>query len=145
MNRYFAVETKCGHVGKNRCIYIWFAVKAESGKEAAAKARGYKRVKRNHKDAIRQVREISFLQYCRLHRDNNSDAYLQCKNIQQQREIIDFEKRVEADEYLIAKMSKPTPTRNPSYLIKKAEIQTRDAIKKMHEDYGLTDFDDVAV
>ena len=44
MIRYFAVETKCGHVGKNKCIYIWFAVKAENGKQAAARAREYKRV-----------------------------------------------------------------------------------------------------
>ena len=36
MDNYFAVETKCGHVGKGKCIYIWFAVKATDAKAAAA-------------------------------------------------------------------------------------------------------------
>lgn len=44
--KYFIVTTKCGHVGKWSCIWIDFAVPAESASEAAQKAKTYKRVKR---------------------------------------------------------------------------------------------------
>lgn len=73
MNRYFAVKTKCGHVGKNKCIYIWFAVVAENGEEAAAKARNIPRVKRNHKDAIKEVMEITLYDYEYLRFVNDCD------------------------------------------------------------------------
>lgn len=33
--KYFEVEAKCGHVGKTNCIWIRFAVVAESRKDAA--------------------------------------------------------------------------------------------------------------
>ncbi len=135
MNRYFAVETKCGHVGKNMCIYIWFAVKADSGKAAAAKARDYKRVKHHHKDAIREVREISFEEYIQLRLDNTNDPYLQCKNIQQQRGLDNLEERIEEDKYILSKSNKKISNRDTAYLLKKNAIQTKDAIKRMREDY----------
>lgn len=134
MKHYFAVETKCGHVGKDRCIYIWFAVIAESKKDAAAKAREYKRVKHHHKDAIREVRKISFEDFLTLRRLNFSDPYLQCKNIQQQRELDHFEERIEADEYLLSKRNKPVSNRDASYRLKKNAIQTSDALRQMTEE-----------
>lgn len=135
MVRYFAVETKCGHVGKNKCIYIWFAVKAENGKEAAARAREYKRVKHHHKDAIREVREISFEEFLNLRRSNSNDSYLQCKNIQQQRELDNLEERIEVDEYLLSKRNKPAANRDISYLLKKNAIMEMDARRQMKEEY----------
>ncbi len=141
MIRYFAVETKCGHVGKNKCIYIWFAVKAENGKEAAARAREYKRVKHHHKDAIRGVRKISFEDFIQLRIENANDPYLQCKNIQQQRELDNFEERIEIDEYLLSKRNKPAANRDASYLLKKNAILARDAIRQIQEDY----YKDIAV
>lgn len=141
MENYFAVETKCGHVGKNKCIYIWFAVKAEDGKEAAAKARGYKRVKHHHKDAIRQVRKITFAEYVQLMLTNSNDQYLRCKNIQQQRKLDNLEERIEADEFLLSKQNKASTGRDTSYSLKKKAIQERDAIRRIHENYD----DDIAV
>lgn len=35
--RYFEVETKCGHVGRINCVWIKFAVIASDAKEAAKK------------------------------------------------------------------------------------------------------------
>lgn len=141
MNRYFAVETKCGHVGKEKCIFIWFAVKAESKKAATAKARGYKRVKRHHKDVIRKVREISFEEYEKLRLANSCDPYLQCKNIQQQRKIDDLEERIEADEYLISKRDREHSNRNTEYSLKRNAIRVRDALCQIRETY----YDNVAV
>lgn len=141
MIRYFAVETKCGHVGKDKCIYIWFAVKAENGKEAAARAREYKRVKHHHKDAIRNVREVSFEEFVKLRLANTNDSYLQCKNIQQQRELDNLEERIEVDEYLLSKRNKPTANRDTSYLLKKNAIMAREARRQIKEEY----YEDIAV
>lgn len=141
MVRYFAVETKCGHVGKDKCIYIKFAVKAENGKQAAARAREYKRVKHHHKDVIREVREISHEEFIQLHFENMNDPYLQCKNIQQQRELDNFEQRIEADEYLLSKRNKPTASRDTAYLLKKIAILAKDTLRQILEDY----YEDIAV
>ena len=59
-NRYFKVVTKCGHVGRYNCIWINFAIVAESKQQAADKVREEGRVKRNHKDFIKEIQEISF-------------------------------------------------------------------------------------
>ena len=141
MIRYFAVETKCGHVGKDKCIYIWFAVKAENGKAAAARAREYKRVKHHHKDAIRMVREVSFEEYFRLKIENEQDPYLHCKNIQEQRELSNLEDRVEVDEYILAKHNKPARNRDTEYILKKIAIQAKDTKRQLVEEYD----DDIAV
>ncbi len=135
MNKYFAVETKCGHVGKSKCIYIWFAVKAENGKVAAAKAREFKRVKHHHKYAIREVREISFGEYIQLQLANANDPYLHCKNVQQQRRLNNLEERIEEDEYILSGGNKQVPNRDTAYLLKKNAIQTKEAIRRIQEDY----------
>ena len=142
MDKYFAVETKCGHVGKDKCIYIWFAVKAENAKEAAAKAREFKRVKHHHKDVIRKVKEISFFAYKQLLSKNDNDPYLKCKNIQQQRQLIDFEERIETDEYMLSKRNKVGSNRDTAFLLKKNTIRKKDAIRRMREVYYD---DDIAV
>lgn len=95
--KYYEVIAKCGHVGEGKCVLITFACAAESGKEAAAKVRAYPRVKHHHKDAIRNVREISFEEYIKLRAENDADPYLHCKNIQEQRKIPGFEKRILPD------------------------------------------------
>lgn len=85
MNKYYSVTAKCGHVGKRYFIPIEFAIRAESAKEAARIARDMPRVKHNHKDAIQSVREISREEYIALRQRNDSDPYLNCKSIQEQR------------------------------------------------------------
>ena len=133
MKYYFAVETKCGHVGRDKCIYIWFAVRAENGRDAAAKARDYKRVKHHHKDAIRQVRKISFAEYKQLQRDNMNDAYLQCKNTQQQRLLSDLENRIEIDKYTLSKRNNATQNRDTSFSLKRNAMRIKDAILQIQE------------
>ncbi len=87
MRKFFEVQVMCGHVGRNNYIPINFAVAAENGKVAAAKARWFPRVKHHHKNAILGVSEITFGDYVSLKKENDSDQYLHCKNIQQQRQI----------------------------------------------------------
>lgn len=104
--KYFEVNAKCGHVGKGKCIWILFAVSADSKKQAAQKAREYKRVKHHNKQVIGYVNEISFSQFMELRTKNDSDPYLHCKNIQQQLKIENFEHRVCIDTQEIHKKTK---------------------------------------
>lgn len=95
--KYFKVVAKCGHVGRGKCIYVAFATIAENARAAAQKARYYKRVKHDHKDAIQSVMEISFEEFICLRSENDNDPYLHCKNVQEQRKIPDFERRIVDD------------------------------------------------
>ena len=63
MKKYFSVKTKCGHVGRFNCIWIEFAIVAESKQQAADKVREEGRVKRDHKDFIKEIKEISFEEF----------------------------------------------------------------------------------
>lgn len=89
MKKLFSVTAKCGHIGKRYYIPIAFAVRADSAEEAARKVRSYPRVKHDHKDAIQSVFEISWEEFCSLKQQNEANPYLRCKNIQEQRMILD--------------------------------------------------------
>lgn len=102
----FEVKCKCGHVGRKNYIVIAFAVSAENGREAAAKARYFPRVKHDHKDAIISVRKITDEEFDSLLKFNNKDEYLHCTNRQEQN-LIDLSERIikeviEKDEVVIA-------------------------------------------
>ena len=83
--KIFAVEAKCGHVGRKYYIAITFPVVADNGKEAAKIVRRIPRVKHDHKDAIISVNEITIEEYEELIQLNRNDEYLQCHSIQEQR------------------------------------------------------------
>lgn len=95
--KYFEVIAKCGHVGKKYCVFVNFACVAENGKMAASKVRDFPRVKHDHKDAIRSVKEITFEEFVKLRAENDADPYLHCKNPQEQRNIPGFEERIKPD------------------------------------------------
>ena len=63
---FYEVIAKCGHVGKKHYIPIKFAVKAETGEEAAKIVRDFSRVKHNHKDAILSVAKIDYERYLEI-------------------------------------------------------------------------------
>ena len=92
--KYYAVCCNCGHVGRNKHVEITFPLKAKSGKEAAEIARRIARVKHHNKYAILSCREISYEEYLELIKINANDPYLQCKNIQEQRQIEGFDSRI---------------------------------------------------
>ena len=91
MTGYYEVKAKCGHVGRNHYVEKSFAVRAESGKEAAAKARYFGRVKHDHKDAIIYVEEIDEQTFFKIRKDNEKDPYLNCSNVQDQRRLCDLD------------------------------------------------------
>ena len=83
--KYYMINVKCGHVGKNSYLLKWIYLEAESKKEAAAKARITPRVKHDHKDAIREVIEINLEQYIEGLNEMRNDLYFKVKNSSQQR------------------------------------------------------------
>ena len=137
-NRYFKVVTKCGHVGRYNCIWINFAIVAESKQQAADKVREEGRVKRNHKDFIKEIQEISFEEFMELKAQNDADPYLHCKNIQEQNRIVGFEERISVDEYNLAKLEKPTSKRaSAKFRKKKAKAKERSYTYCKYEVYEM--------
>lgn len=97
--RYYAVETKCGHVRKNNFIRITYGVQASSKSEAASIARYIPRVKHDKKDAIFSVKEISYEEYLELNDRNSKDPYLAVHSRQDQNYYCsDLYNRIECEE-----------------------------------------------
>lgn len=119
--KYFQVEAKCGHVGKNMCILVPFACIARDGKEAAARVRFFPRVKHHHKDAIRNVREISFAEFVKLRSENDADPFLHCKNPQEQRKIPGFNARIIPDAVKLRTRRKRSPLQRERTAFREAE------------------------
>ena len=134
MKKYFSVKTKCGHVGKFRCVWIDFAVAAENAKEATEKVKKYSRVKRHQKSCIESVTEIDFENFMMLKAKNDADPYLHCKSIQEQRAVEGFEDRIELDEYNIAKYSKKvTKKESLEYRVKRAKVKENSQKRALRE------------
>lgn len=134
MKKYFSVKTKCGHVGKFRCVWIDFAVVAENAKEAAEKVKKYSRVKRHQKSCIESVTKIDFENFMMLKAKNDADPYLHCKSIQEQRAVEGFEDRIEVDEYNIAKYSKKvTKKESLEYRVKRAKVKENSQKRALRE------------
>ncbi|MDP2426108.1 MAG: leucine-rich repeat domain-containing protein [bacterium] len=87
--KYYSVECKCGHVGRDKFMPIVFPMKAYSKKEAAQLAKELPRVKRDHVDAILTCTQISKEQYIELLKNNKADVYLQVKSKHEQKKHLD--------------------------------------------------------
>lgn len=132
--KYFEVEAKCGHVGRTNCVWIRFAVVAESRKDAAKKARMFGRVKHNHPNAIGYVKEIDFETFMILKAENDADPYLHCKSKHEQNQIEMFAARIKPDKFNIANRQKKN-TRNAEFKLRKSSYLERDAKRKILEYY----------
>ena len=130
--KFFEVKAKCGHVGRTNCIWIRFAVVAKSRSDAAKRARMFGRVKHDHPNAIGYVKEIDFNSFMILKAENDADPYLHCKSKREQKQIADFESRVEPDEYNIKRKEKKH-TRNCGFKMKKNEHAVYEAKKAICE------------
>lgn len=93
----YEVCAKCGHVGRYNYVDKIFAVKASSGKEAAAKVRNFPRVKHDHKDAIRYVKSIDADRYAEIISKNILDPFFLCHNVQEQRRRCIMDKDIQYD------------------------------------------------
>ena len=130
MKKYFSVKTKCGHVGKLNCVWIDFAIMAESAKEAASNARQRARVKHHHKNTIKEVVEITVDEFCKLKAINDADPYLHVKNHREQLQIEGFEERIELDEYNIArKHQKSSKKESLEFRVKRANVKEKSHIR----------------
>lgn len=85
---YFVVKAKFGHVGRNNYILKNLYFCADSGKEAAEKARWTSRVKHHHKDAIREVKKISLEEYSFGIDEMSNDLYFKVRNSSEQRRLM---------------------------------------------------------
>ena len=89
--KYYKVEAKCGHVGRNNYIIKMFYVCAMDGKEAAFKVRLSPRVKHHRKDAIRRVNEIKYEEYLNGLNRLKTDPYFLAHNSAEQRATCVFD------------------------------------------------------
>ena len=120
---YYEVIAKCGHVGRKHYVPIKFAVIAEDGKEAAKKVRQFSRVKHNHKDAILNVKKITYERYLEIIEVNHDDEYLKCHSKHEQKLINNFEERLEDDFYnLKIKYDKQVRIDRVNFKLKKNKI-----------------------
>ena len=85
---FFEVEAKCGHVGMNKYILKNFYIKTDSAKKAAYIIRNVPRVKHDHKDAIRNVREITYEEYVEGAKRMEVDDYFRIHNSSEQKAIL---------------------------------------------------------
>ena len=109
--KYFKVEAKMGHVGRNHYLLKEIYVEAMNKKEAAAKVRMFPRVKHNHKDAIRSVKEVEYGEYLEGKKGARRDGYIMSRNIQQQRALCSSETVRVFCEATPQKLPKPTHAR----------------------------------
>jgi len=122
--RYYIVTAKCGHVGKNRCIEIDFAVRAKNSKEAARFTRTFPRVKHHHKDAIREVRQVSYQEYHEQYARNEKDPYLRSGNIQEQRRRCpNLDRRIQESKPNLEDDPQARRKRRITYMMKKRQIE----------------------
>ncbi len=129
--KYYIVGTKCGHVGRNKWIEINIPIIADSGKEAAFKARMTPRVKHHKKDAILFVKEISGVEYLECLKEYHKDPYVKCRSIQDQRLITNFgsrvkEKELEEREFNNKKESSRFRVRKQQLLIKEMKNKEKE-------------------
>lgn len=85
--RHYRVEAKCGHVGRHYYTVKNFYIKADDGKEAAAKVRYLPRVKHDRKDAILSVKAITQEEYSEGIKAQNADMYFKVHNSTEQRKL----------------------------------------------------------
>ena len=92
---HYAVTAQFGHVGRGKYIPKTVSVYAEDGKKAAEKVRWMPRVKHHRKDAILDVKKITFEEYIKIREINEKDPYFKVRSKKEQKKFcIDIEKMV---------------------------------------------------
>lgn len=83
--KFYKVDAKCGHVGRNKYIIKSFYIRAKSKKEASNIVINIARVKHHHKDVIRNIDEISFGDYLHGKKQYENDMYFHVDNQRDQK------------------------------------------------------------
>lgn len=118
--KYFRVEAKCGHVGRNKFILKTFFLKSENKKSAVQTVINYPRVKHNHKDVIREVENISEVMYIEGVIKTKKDMYFKVTNSTDQKRYCLFEENEIKDETI---KSKYKIKRHKRYLVESVILQ----------------------
>lgn len=74
--KYYFVIAKCGHIGRNKYVEVTFAIKAESKKEAVQLVINRGKVKKQLKNSISNVYEVSYEEYMNQMNINKDNIYL---------------------------------------------------------------------
>ncbi len=119
---FFEVEAKCGHVGMNKYVLKNFYIKTDSAKKAAYIIRNVPRVKHDHKDAIRNVREITYEEYVEGSKRMEADDYFRIHNSSEQKGLLS--ENVFYEEYKERQKS-----REVNFKLKKTKILVLEARK----------------
>ena len=119
---FFEVQAKCGHVGMNKYVLKNFYIKTDSAKKAAYIIRNVPRVKHHHKDAIRNVREITYEEYVEGSKRMEADDYFRIHNSSEQKGLLT--ENVFYEEYEERKKS-----REVNFKLKKTKILVLEARK----------------
>ncbi len=119
---FFEVEAKCGHVGMNKYVLKNFYIKTDSAKKAAYIIRNMPRVKHDHKDAIRNVREITYEEYVEGSKRMEADDYFRIHNSSEQKGLLS--ENVFYEEYKERQKS-----REVNFKLKKTKILVLEARK----------------
>lgn len=106
VERYYKVTCKCGHTGsKKTYIPITFAIKAVDGRETASKARQIPRCKHHHKDCILEVVKCTYEDFLAQIKINDSNPYLSCSCIQDQK-LLNIEDQLVEDPHYVNRKDK---------------------------------------
>jgi len=93
---YYLVIAKCGHVGKGRYVEVEFPVYAEDKKSAAQMVWKRGKVKKQLKNAITTVYEISYNEYIVKSNEFDDNTFVRAHT---KKEILDY---IESAEQLIS-------------------------------------------
>jgi hypothetical protein len=80
----FIVVLKGGHVGRSYYMPMYIPVKANSKKEASDKVRWIPRVKKDHKDVVKGIYNVSVEEFYNQVKLNNEDPYFKATSKQEQ-------------------------------------------------------------
>ncbi len=78
IEKYYLVQMRCGHVGFNSYIPIWFPVNAYDKKHAIRIAMKIPRVKSHSIKDVISIKEVSKTEWQNQMLINNEDVYLKC-------------------------------------------------------------------
>ena len=122
---YYLVLVKCGHVGRNYYMPIWFPIEAEDGRQAAAIARQIPRCKHHHKDAILDCIKTNYEGFLAQIEENANDPYLLCSSRHEQNQIMPLIKhRLVEDTHMDERRCKPKyPKRRVNLLVQAKRLE----------------------
>ena len=105
--KFFKATIKGGHIRRSHYVIFWHYIRANSSKEAAEICKSLPRAKKDHKDFIINIEEITFEEYQNGYAEELNDPYLQCRNKQEQDKIIELiQERIIPDPHYFEVMPK---------------------------------------